>query len=210
VTVKRNRKPEKRKQSERPQLEDDLQDLMAALAQNAVDEGLVATLKMPWRSGWNAVRFGLAVWGPFYAAERAMHVNLSTLMFDLFTTKRREPSPQDYWDLEEALMHDEHARQLPVLRATLRCAQIMTTKDGSGDGSIFNFVWERPLERLVQNCSTTALAMIESHMKDARCFDSIGVGVQLRNDTHDYYRRAFDIAWSRRLYGAAYALPRCS
>jgi len=195
MTKDRSRKAPKRKPP-KVQLDDDMTELAVALAQYEIDEGAAGWLKMPWRSGWNAVRFAIdfAHVQQLYPEDEFIWLNS---LIPLGGAERWA-----YWTIQDFL--EKSSGRWPMFHAAMRCAQIMLTDHGSGDGSIFNAVLTRPLVEWRAPADLTHYAQC---MESARCRDSIGVGALNLNDGNDWLRSAFRIAWRRRLYGAAYALP---
>ena len=162
---------------------------------------------MPWRNGWNAALFAASAAKEMERRSRApafvgdlRHQHLMGLLEPALRSRA-------YWDLQNLIESSRTIEEGPFARAAYRCAQVMLTESGSGDGSIFNAILERPLETLARSAESLTVALT-SFMEQARCHDALGIpGPSLQNDRNDYLRRAFSIAWRRRLYAAAYSLP---
>lgn len=193
----RSRKAKRKPRKEQPQIDDDLRELAVALAQYEIDEGADGWLKMPWRSGWNAA------WFAFESGR--MTENWVTSLAEIGTLISRPTMrlPNDYWMLQDRI---ESERGLA--RAAARCAQVMIASRSEGDGSIFNAILQQPVNWAMRITQPYQSNIIADLMERARCMDAIGVeGPSVKNDINDHLRRAFQIAWRRRLYAAAYALP---
>lgn len=201
----RNRKaPKRTRRASTPNLTSDMRDLMVALQQNSLDEGIEATLTLPWRNGWNAVRLGIYIIDRIYAGlispepRGTAEAKVLIALYDQASPKLMREA--DYWYIEEKLPLHVSDWGWPMLRS----AQVMLTERGWGDGSIFNAIWNRHL--VTSNVQRSE--MIADAMMHARCRDVLGVdGPSLQNDKNDFYRRAFKTAWEARLYRAAYSLP---
>ncbi len=205
-----------RRAAPKPVLDDDLVELAVALAQYEIDEGCGGWLKMPWKDGWNAAQFALDLARdvasytdrPPLSAWLQEAINGFSPPRGVGNTARRQEA---YWEIQAFLEVTSEDR--PMFRAAMRCAQVMLTYNGAGDGTIFNAILSRPLTNLGWAPaigglgSTENLARWSGFMEDARCRDALSIEPSMQNDANDWLRRAFRIAWRRRLYVAAYALP---
>jgi hypothetical protein len=162
---------------------------------------------MPWRNGWNAAQLACSALREFRDGKSHAYwwsewAWLGTLVRENLRTPTHDP--EIYWKIQYGFEDPVTQAARPMfLRAGLRCAQLMVANSSTGDGSIFNAILQPAFE--ASDLETNVLAPI---VETNRCRDALGVpGPSLTNDTNDYLRRAFSIAWRRRLYAAAYSLP---
>lgn len=198
--------PKRRVNDAKPiELDYELAELAKIIAEQQLENNAAGWLLLPWRSGWNVVRLMLAIdvsmsAGLLYALGRPEHE--AQLNLDRWLRTRDQSSStyhiaDDLRDRVIAISPDNRAR---ALVCALRCVQVLIAKSDGG-GHVYNDV----IRAFIDSRGVTD--ELSEQILDARCWDAIGVGSQLRNDKQDRYRRAFRIAWARGLYQAAYAIP---
>ena len=198
------RKPPKRRQSARPKLDADMRELMTVLAENKLDD-FDAQFEAPWRDGWNAVAllFEEAIACGIARAPEGLGWSAQ---LTLWITDRLV-SPDVYRQAE--LMEVEALRALITMPSSVdmygmraialaaRCAQLVVANTSAG-GHAFNPLLKRFYSTVVSD--DNELWRIRKH----RCNDA--VGAEREDHANARERRAFNIAWERGLYRAAYAI----
>lgn len=205
MAKQQRRKPPKRKPG-RPQLDDDLTELMSVLSEESLVPSVGNWFAIPWRDGWNAASLARVCYTRFAGddgghVDPLINVRLARWILD------RDMSPTVYEQAGDAILEVSGKVSLHALTAaglllcSLRCVQLVVS-NSSGGGATLNDVLLHRFERIPWT------VYFADEVRDARCRDAIGVGAQLNNDANDRLRRAFRLAWDRGLYRVAYALPR--
>lgn len=194
----------KRKPKKKPKLDDELIELASVIAEVQLENNARGWFEMPWRSGWNAARLVVALWH----LERIELANAG---------RRAQSTPSGFDDLADVLASEDidaitaSYEDLEDLRVQLTASGDRTLAQAprflqmmiagtSGRGANYNAMLIRLFER-----SSVATPTLADIVRVHRCRDAIGVAHNL--DTNDARRkRAFEIAWDRGLYRAAYAL----
>lgn len=184
------RKPPKRKRSERPQLDEDLSELAAVLDEHRLENNAEGWFKLPWRDGWNAADLAYATY--------LHHSPGSSDAYLAEALARRVPSAPLYWTVTEKLTGMSTDGGWRFIYAAFRCVQVLIA-NSSGGGEVYNDLLRRALRGL--DDEHTEAFVLHHRMRDA-----LGVPSSMDGGTMDRARRAFAIAWRRGLYHAAYSI----
>lgn len=205
---KPERKPQKRRAA-KPVRDDDLATLAEVINEHTLENNARGWFVLPWHSGWNAAALAYEAWivvsheaGSIVIDEQLERRIKLMIQFGDETTRVYEDA-NELLDLASDLVAMAGCDDVRFLTAALRCIQIQIS-NSSGGGTAYNGVLLRPFER-VSRSDLFAAAVMRN-----RCRDAIGVSAVFAQDSNDRLRRAFQIAWSRGLYRAAYALPRAA
>lgn len=183
----------------RGEIDDDLVELAAVIAEHKLENNARNWFVLPWRSGWNPIRLLLDL-------DRFFHKPMSQTLEQEAIRKEAcdklnawlvsgETTREVYWAADELRMLGPSR----PLASALRCLTVLISKSDGG-GHVYNDILKLIFDREI------ALVGHSNIVMEARCHDAIGVGPQLENDRFDRQRRAFKIAWERGLYSAAYAI----
>lgn len=187
------RKAPKRKQPERPQLDEDLSELAAVLDEHRLENNAEGWFKLPWRDGWNAADLAFNVYLNQLGQSPGVVERILTEALDA-----RKSSAQLYWDVTERLTGMSTDGSWRFLYAAYRCVQVLIS-NSSGGGEVYNDLLRRALRDM--DDELTERFVLQHRMQDA-----LGVSRTMDGGTMDRARRAFTIAWQRGLYHAAYAI----
>jgi hypothetical protein len=163
-------------------------ELAAVIAEYSLDNNAGGWFRPAWRNGWNAIELATAASNEKGGALGWLNETCKTRVPELAMSMTYELAGQ--------FMNDA---QTPMLRAALRCLQILVA-NSHGGGEVYNSILVDPF----------AMALPEDVFDlvlEYRCRDSIGTTAQFQGDLNDRLRRAFTTAWKRGLYVASYALP---
>lgn len=167
-----------------PKIDDDLVELARLLDEQRVDKNAAGWFSVPWRDGWNAMRLAFELSKGLEVQE--WHTTMATWIND------RVLSAQAYWEAGDFLENLHGGGLNPFARAALRCYQLLvSSSDAGGQGYnriLFPVFDAHPPEKF------------ESAVSYWRQRDALGAFHDERR------RRAFNIAWERGLYKAAYAI----
>lgn len=190
----------KKRVRKQPPVDDDLNMLASVLAEMQLDNTAYGWFRPSWRNGVWAAKLAMAVAFsegifdgvgiPDELAARVL-VNGGWSAFDAY-----EQAGALYTRFVTSKMNTNTAR---LIGAALRCMQLKIAHSDGG-GGVYN-------EILIPMFLPLEPRLIEHHVLEFRCHDSIGTTSHLMNDHNDRQRRAFRIAWERGLYLAAYSLP---
>lgn len=188
MAKKQGRKPQKRPRVEHA-LDDELIELSTLLYEHKLDSNAAGWLSIPWRNGWNAVSL----------AHDVAHDNedgcptgdecLGVLAPLGAWIRHKDLSTTSYQDAGDIL---ERGSMHKVMRAAYRCYQVLVARSDAG-GEAYNELMRPAFEALEP-------ANIADQILYWRRRDVLGHVFDERR------MRAFDIAWRRGLYRAAYAL----
>lgn len=167
------------------------------LDERRLDQNAQGWFSIPWREGLNAVSLAHAAFFDLEFEKKSAAILAVAQDLGLWLSERRTDT-FTYWLADEAL--SEIGSSSPFLRAALRCLQIRIARS-DGDGEVYNAIL-RPTFDFYQTTPE-----IELNVERHRMLDALG-GYDLKVARHDNERRkkAFQIAWRRGLYRAAYAL----
>ena len=185
------RKPKKRPAG-KPRIDDELAELATVLDEQRLDNSVAAWFSIPWRDGWNAAWLARRAWTELVVAKEYSRA----LYIESIIHERGSGYGADY-DLYEGI--DNWCQELPrsvgydLLRAAGRCVQVIIARSDGG-GHTFNEILRPKFEALVEP------ERVAVHVQGARRADVLG------HISIPRLAGAFDIAWSRGLYQAAYAL----
>jgi len=179
-----------------------MRELMTVLAENKLDD-FDAQFEAPWRDGWNTVAllFEEAIArgidqvfeGPGWSAQLALWITDRLVSPDVY----RQAELMEVGALRELMTRAIDAYGLRAIALAARCAQLVTANTSAG-GHAFNPLLKRFYSTVI--ATPTELKRIRKH----RCNDA--VGIEREDHKNDRERRAFNIAWERGLYRAAYAI----
>lgn len=176
-----------------PNEDSDLMTLARALDEHRLDHNASGWFKLPWRDGWNAV--GLA----FEAGlldDRFVSGSKAESWLKEIIGDHSEAQSVDGYQIAGELIGDPFTNRFHS--RALRCLQVVIANSG-GDGTPYNDI-------LTQAFSGALPEKYAGIVMEHRCRDAIGVSPSLNGDVNDRLRRAFQIAWDRGLFLAAYAL----
>lgn len=167
-----------------------------ALDERRLDKNAEGWFSVPWRDGWNAVSLGHAA---YFLLDYRAPSTVSSVAADLgLWLSERRTDAFAYWNIDDAIA--EVGRASLMLRAALRCMQIVIARSDGG-GEVYNAILRPAFDSYTPEA-------IESVIEPIRCLDALGFGSPGATHPESYERRkkAFQIAWRRGLYRAAYAL----
>mgnify|MGYP000863855636 CR=1 FL=1 len=178
-----SRKPARRA-PHKPKIDDELIELARVLDEQRLDKNAAGWFSVPWRDGWNAVQLAFEIGaGP---ADSEWTASMSRWI------NERTRSAQAYFEAGDFLERLRGGVLDPFARAALRCYQLLVAQsDAGGEGYnriLFPLFDAHPPERF-------DLAVLHWRARDA-----LGGFVDERR------RAAFNTAWRRGLYRAAYAV----
>ena len=188
------RKPKKRPAG-KPKIDDELAELATVLDEQGLDiDSVAAWFSIPWRDGWNAAWLARRAWTEL-AAPKAY---CRALYIEIIIHERGRGHAVDY-DLYEGI--DDWCQGLPksadfdLLRGAGRCVQVIIARSDGG-GHTFNEILRPKFEALMEP------GRVADIVCQARRWDVVGDGGVVPTRLMS----AFNIAWGRGLYRAAYAL----
>jgi len=195
------RKQPRRNQNYRPQLDKDLIELAEVIAEHKLENSAKGWFTIPWRDGFNAFR--LAVDLSDGAGQNEIRNFISSVK-----DRNEARVPEVYWKAAEliSLFGPDINRRSSIhyQYAALRCLQILNS-NSDGGGAIYNTLLDLALSRHdVEDTGLDWDAIAKLVMRH-RCNDALGM-----SDRHQSLMSreagAFEIAWKRGLYHAAYSI----
>lgn len=196
MAKKPQRKPPKRKRSERPQLDEDLTELAAVLAEHRLGNNAEGWFKLPWRDGWSAADLAFTAYRIHSPSTKTFDPKAVEFLSEVIA--HRTPSAPLYWALTEKLTGMSTDGDWRFLYTAYRCIQALIS-NSSGGGEVYNDLLRRAFRDL--DDEQTERIVLHHRMHDA-----LGVPSTMDGGTMDRARRAFEIAWKRGLYHAAYSI----
>lgn len=191
------RKKPKRKPSE-PVEDLDLRELAAVLYEHQLETNATGWFKMPWRNGWNAVE--MARWLSLISLAGEIPAFLERV------SRNRDSSAPSYWRASELILTMDHNRKAAnYTYAALRCYQVLAS-NSHGGGEVYNAILQRAFEKHSQIDTGIADQALGDVVMRYRMRDAILIDSDRTGDSLDRYRRAFETAWRRGLYHAAYSI----
>lgn len=192
----------KKRQPPKQRIDDDLTLLAEVLDEHRLDTNVDGWFTMPWRDGWRAVELGLAMALCYNDIQAG--VDLQVVDFIRNAVVNRNSSPELYWQSAEIiqlcnLIQDRNTHAF--LYASLRCFQVLSS-NSSGGGEVYNYLLKRAL-----NTTSEPWSSLEDLVMKFRCYDALGLDEKMAK--HDFFAKsvkAFEIAWKRGLFHAAYAI----
>lgn len=210
------RKPPRRKPT-RTKIDAELAELASVLDENYLESDLDGWFTLPWRNGWNAIRLALS---DFEWLSRNRH----GAPLAIPATLRHRVVTLTKWCISEELWTGAHAEAEAIqaeaisewfttseaayvsLAAAARCLQLQVA-NSSGGGHVFNILLRRAFEgrdREGEGQGLSDVYSLEARIMAHRRADAVG---ELKPDGSNARQiGAFDIAWRRGLYHAAYSI----
>lgn len=192
----------KKKAPPKQRIDDDLTLLAEVLDEHRLDQNVEGWFTIPWRDGWRAVELGIAMTLRYNKPQAEADIQIYNFISDAIV--RRNASPEAYWQSAEIiqlcnLIQDRNTHAF--LYASLRCFQVLSS-NSSGGGEVYNYLLKRALQTI-----SVQIAGYEGLVMKYRCYDALGIDEKMAQ--HDFYTKsvkAFEIAWKRGLFHAAYAI----
>lgn len=189
MTKDKSRKPPKRRVA-RERIDDELAQIALALDAGRLDKNAEGWFSIPWRDGWNACYLAKAV---ITKLERACPTrDYCAKMLEPFYVglAHGSLSSDTYAMIGEVL---ERGSLHAIARAGLRCYQMLIARSDAG-GAGYNAILRPAFEPLLPES-------VAEDVRYWRCLDALG-------ETAPSFARvqAFNLAWGRGLFKAAYAL----
>lgn len=208
----KTRRPKRIDHPKQPKLDDELRELAVVLDERRLEHNREGWFSIPWRSGFYA---GLCAFLAYrvnfdeFESQREEHIH--DWLHGLFENSKPEDFATKggvtYFEAGDLVTGIDMSGAAstesvsPLLYAALRCIQVFTSHS-SGGGEVYNILLKLAFER----CQVPD-HLFEDCVIQARAFDAIGTGTKRQEDAGDRTRRAFEIAWKRGLFHAAYSLP---
>jgi hypothetical protein len=200
VVKQLRRKPKRKPLSDKPILDDDLSELAEILDEYRLDNNAEGWFKPRWRDGWNAVSLAFRCWRTIADQITFMDGQITEAgEFLEKISKRQQDTGDVYWEAGEHLQNVPAQSSSKILYAGLRCVQVKVS-NSSGGGEVYNVILKRAFEQL------DVEPWLEALVLEARCKDALGISPTMDGGRFDRQRRAFQIAWRRGLYVAAYSI----
>jgi hypothetical protein len=203
--VKKERRKPPRKPPRKPERDRDLLELANVIAEHKLEQNARGWFTLPWRSGWNAVRLGIAWWKRI-SGDLAWSLQSNEPLVAFMDYVHRSSSAPPGYEIAEDLraaarrvggaMHNSN-RQAPLMAAA-RCYQIMLARSDGG-GQTYNEVLLAAHEACAYELIPFELGADD--VRNARRDDALGI-----SRTSSRHKKAFEIAWERGLFHAAYAI----
>ncbi len=190
------RKPPRRKRAVTQDIDEDLATLARVLDESKLDNNAKGWFIPPWHDGWNAIELALAQahheeHGQ-YPGYHPAAVSSGELWEVQLLVDKRIRTNEAYHNIGEILVSGTLIKRR-AFYAALRCYQVLIA-NSHGGGHVYNDVL-RPIFNSIEITERLA-SLVEQHRRN----DAIG------KNADEKYKRAFQIAWRRGLYLAAYSL----
>lgn len=194
------RKAKKRSPVKQSVVDDDLNTLAEVLDEYRLSNSVENWFSIPWRDGWRAIELA------FVLGQGCGLTEVERFLRE--TIRRRSSQTEVYYESAELIQHCSTSFRSPsrYMYAALRCLQVLCS-NSSGGGEVYNIILRRAIDTHDEHEAGMTLDQVEAVVTKYRCFDALGLDdSSIKSSLFAKSIKAFEIAWKRGLYNAAYAI----